>query len=284
MDSSIATDPRFKLLARQLGIDWRQAIGACFLVWLACYDRREEALSSDEIDIAADLEGFAAALEAVSLATVQKDGRLLIHGVKRRIEFLSEQASRGSRGGRASGASRSRASRGGNPNWIAGVSGTSNGTKDIEANASGTAQAHSLTLSPALALDLRDPPPSGGADRGQKEPDLSPSGARLADSLREQLLLAKPDHQLSRPEEWRARRPGWVKQCATLARKVGEQRAAAAISWVFGDQNGREWKYRIVVESPASLDEKLDRIERAMTAPRNGIRERKLDVDYTQEG
>ena len=101
MDSSIASDPRFKKLGRALGISWREAIGSCFLVWLACYERRAGEFPADEIDIAAEIDGFAEALVAVGLAHVVDDALIALHGVDQRIEFLLKQAEKGRRGGNA---------------------------------------------------------------------------------------------------------------------------------------------------------------------------------------
>ena len=50
MDSSIVTEGRFRLVAADLGITWREVVGSCFLVWMSCYERRSETLRIDEAD------------------------------------------------------------------------------------------------------------------------------------------------------------------------------------------------------------------------------------------
>ncbi len=107
MDSSIATDPRFKLLGRALGVSWREAIGSCFLLWLACYERRSKCFRKVEADIAAELEGFADALLKVGLASPGGAAdEVIVHGVEKRIEFLASQSKKGAIGGKKSGKSR----------------------------------------------------------------------------------------------------------------------------------------------------------------------------------
>ena len=146
MDSSIATDPRFKLLAKRLGITWREAIGSCFLLWLSCYDRRSKCFDKLEADVAAELDGFADALVASKLATDNGDDTIDVHGVEKRIEFLKKQAKKGSAGGKKSG--KSRASKSSKRE----AAPEANASAGPEANASDSAQAY--TLAPALAPDL----------------------------------------------------------------------------------------------------------------------------------
>ncbi len=137
--SSIATEPRFKLLGRELGKDWKQAVGSIFLVWLACYERRSVRLTIAEADIAAEHDGFAQALVRVGLAHSSSNGeQIVVHGVEQRIRFLIEQQERGAKGGKSSAKSRS----GG------GSAGNGGAQAPPEANASRAAQAYSPDLSP----------------------------------------------------------------------------------------------------------------------------------------
>jgi hypothetical protein len=143
MDSSVVSDPRFKLLGKRLGVSWRDALGTCFLVWLACYDRRSERMTPDEIDVAAETEAFASAMVSVGLAHYSADRKtVIVHGVTARIKFLKQQSARGKNGGKASGKNRR------NGNKDNGIGDEAN----AEANASGTAQAYSLALAQAQAL------------------------------------------------------------------------------------------------------------------------------------
>lgn len=157
MDSSIASDPRFKLLGKALGISWREAIGSCYLLWLACYERRSERFSEVEADASAEIDGFAKQLVAVGLA--HYDGaHVVIHGVCERIQFLRKQRIRGRTGGRKSGASRRRADSSGD------VQNEANASRAHEANASRTAQAYTpapapaLSPAPAQSQKTEDPP------------------------------------------------------------------------------------------------------------------------------
>lgn len=183
MDSSVASDPRFKMLGRILGVTWREAVGSCFLVWLTCYDRRSGRLTVAEVDIASEVDGFAEALVSVGLAhleaereasasanakqdetTLEKLQRVVvIHGVDERIEFLNKQREKGSKGGKSSGKARRnhRTEKDKQPE------------ANREADASRSAQAkreaysltHALALTPALAqTDPQTPaPPSADA-------------------------------------------------------------------------------------------------------------------------
>ena len=99
MDSSIATDPRFRLLARDLGRPLTEIVGALFFCWLACYERRSERLTIREADACAEIDGFAAAIASASLADIEGD-EVVFHGVTERIAFLVQQAKRGAKGGR----------------------------------------------------------------------------------------------------------------------------------------------------------------------------------------
>lgn len=103
MDSSIVSDPRFKLVAQALKVKWTEVIGSCFLVWLACYDRRSTCLRKVEADLAAEISGFSKALIDENLADEMGDGVVRIHGVEERIKFLLKQAESGAKGGKSKG-------------------------------------------------------------------------------------------------------------------------------------------------------------------------------------
>ena len=90
MDSSIATDVRFKVLAQDLGVSRNEVTGALFYLWLSCYERRKQTLSKRLADASADIKGFADALVDAELADDKGDS-IVIHGVKDRIAFLKKQ-------------------------------------------------------------------------------------------------------------------------------------------------------------------------------------------------
>jgi hypothetical protein len=105
VDAAVRSDPRFRILARNLGLPLAHALGHVLLVWFACYERREAVLPEDEIDTAAELEGFGAALVEARLAERQPDG-IWVRGVERRIGYLKGATEAGRRGGKMSGAAR----------------------------------------------------------------------------------------------------------------------------------------------------------------------------------
>jgi hypothetical protein len=144
MDSSILSDTRFKRLGKALGIPYQQAVGACFFVWLTCYEHRSEALEAVDIDLAADIEGFAEAMVKCKIA--HRDGdTIIVHGVTERIKFLNKQKVKGSSGGNAK-AQKTRVNK----------ANVADATRTPVADATGAALAYSpaLALTPALA-----PPP-----------------------------------------------------------------------------------------------------------------------------
>lgn len=147
MDSSIATDPRFRLLAADLSVTKQEVIGSCFLLWLSCYERRSERFKVDEADVAAERSGFAKALVRRGLAEFVDAETVLVHGVGARIGFLERQQERGARGGKKSGKSRRSAA----------AKIEANASAVPEANATSTAQAYTPAPSPAPAPTLLTP-------------------------------------------------------------------------------------------------------------------------------
>lgn len=163
MDSSIVSDPRFKIVAKRLGVSWREVIGSCFLLWLAAYERRSKCFSKIEADIAAELDGFSNALCVVGLADDNKDDTINVHGVDARISFLESQSRKGKKGGKNSGKSRHTTSE---ANALA--TPEAYASANAQANGSGSAQAYPLTLTPTLSLNT--PLPPKGEEREKNEP------------------------------------------------------------------------------------------------------------------
>ncbi len=159
MDSSIAFDPRFKMIAKSLGISLREVIGSCFLLWLHCYQSRSERLSVAQANASADVDGFAEAMIVAGLADEENvNGAvwLKVHGVKERIRFLTNQRSRGKAGGKASAKSKAAKA------VTANDSGQANAKQTLEqtlTQVSTTAQAYSPTPSPPLTPSP-DPTPA----------------------------------------------------------------------------------------------------------------------------
>ena len=101
VDSQVMTDARFKLMARRLGVPWQEVLGRCVVLWMACYESRRAALPSIEIDVTAELDGFADAMIATGLGVVNVDGLVTVCGARSRIEWLESQREKGARGGKS---------------------------------------------------------------------------------------------------------------------------------------------------------------------------------------
>lgn len=99
VDGAALDDPRFKRLGKALAVSWYEALGRCIAVWLVCYDRRAPCLEAEDVDIIAELEGFASALVSSGLAEAVGDDHLRMRGVTDRIEFLLRQVERGKASG-----------------------------------------------------------------------------------------------------------------------------------------------------------------------------------------
>lgn len=102
VDGEAIGDPRFKRLGRYLKIDWREALGRCFCLWLVAYERRTAIFSMEDVDIIAERDGFAKAMLRAELATAEPGNDALhLAGVDKRIEFLQRQTELGRAGGLA---------------------------------------------------------------------------------------------------------------------------------------------------------------------------------------
>jgi hypothetical protein len=107
IDDSVTRDPRVLRGARALGLSRREMIGTLIDVWAIAYDRATPFLPREDIDTAAELDGFAAVLERVGLARAEPEG-VRLAGVEERIDYLKKQAERGSKGGQVSAENRKR--------------------------------------------------------------------------------------------------------------------------------------------------------------------------------
>lgn len=119
--------------------------------------------------------------------------------------------------------------------------------------------------------DLDTSPPA------RRSAPIPPEAEQLADELRDLLVAEKPDHALAAEASWRSTRPAWAKQMATLLR-AGRDAAKASdlLAWVFGDQGGAEFRFR--VDSPKALKAKWDRVETAMAQRGRALQRRPLAV------
>lgn len=107
IDDRALRDPRILRLARAVGWSRRETIGALLDVWAVCYDRQTPQLLPQDIDIAAEHDGFCAAMVEVELARPARGNRLVhVCGVKDRIQYLASKREAGRVGGLKSAESR----------------------------------------------------------------------------------------------------------------------------------------------------------------------------------
>jgi uncharacterized phage protein (TIGR02220 family) len=99
IDDKALRDPRVLRLAKRLGWSRRETLGALLDVWAVCYDRVASVLEVEDVDAAAELEGFAEHMGHVGLADLVPEGAE-IRGAHKRIRYLANQAERGRAGGR----------------------------------------------------------------------------------------------------------------------------------------------------------------------------------------
>lgn len=112
VDDQAINEPRIRRMARRLGqqhgryLHHSEVLGRLIMVWMLCYSRRSPSLRLDDIDITADLDGFADAMLAEEMAdAIQGDGPayVRVRGVTERIAFLERQSERGRKGGKVAG-------------------------------------------------------------------------------------------------------------------------------------------------------------------------------------
>src|SRR5690242_6272914 len=82
VDSKALKDPRFRRMARELEINWHEALGLCIEVWNYAYEARSELLAGDDIDSIVDRAGVAVAMLGAGLAEVAGD-QLRLCGVRK---------------------------------------------------------------------------------------------------------------------------------------------------------------------------------------------------------
>lgn len=100
IDDMLGRDPRLLRLAKACGWSRRETAGCLVLdVWPLCYDRERPELFDIDIDIAADMDGFAQLMVNAGLAMRTKPGRVKISGARDRIKYLQGKREAGQRGG-----------------------------------------------------------------------------------------------------------------------------------------------------------------------------------------
>jgi hypothetical protein len=99
VDSQALRDPRFRRAAKRLQVSHHEVLARCIHVWMVCYERREPVITREDIDIAAELDGFTDALVSSELAESLTPNEIYVRGVSERIQWLEKQSERGKRSG-----------------------------------------------------------------------------------------------------------------------------------------------------------------------------------------
>ncbi len=203
MDSSIAHDSRFKILAKRLGIDLQKVAGCCFFAWLHCYETRSERVLCEELDVAAAIEKFSEHLIGVGLGDPDGDF-IIVHGVKERIKFLLGQEKRGRKGGQAkaqANAKRLLSKRSSeSPANAKRLLSKRSSESPTSAQAYSPAPAHSPPLAPA-------PPPSPDLKTEEKDISAKPSGGNEQTTV--VVTKTRPRDLLLGCDRWKS--PGPIK-------------------------------------------------------------------------
>lgn len=107
IDDKIGRDTRLMRLAKACGWSKRETAGCLVLsVWPLCYDRECAELEDVDVDVAADMDGFAQLMVNAGLATRVKPGWVRVSGSEERIKYLQTKRSAGQKGGIESGKTR----------------------------------------------------------------------------------------------------------------------------------------------------------------------------------
>ena len=106
IDDKVSRDPRVLRLSKLCSWSRRETVGCLLEVWSICYDRVTEYVEAIDVDLTAGLDGFSDHMITCGLATAHPQRGLRISGVKGRIDYLSNAAKAGRKGGIKSGESR----------------------------------------------------------------------------------------------------------------------------------------------------------------------------------
>ena len=99
LDSEMRNDPRIRKLTRALGEHRLLVHGRLIEVWWLCYEGITDVLRAEDVDDAAELDGFAVAMVASRLAEQLDAGHVRIVGAAKRIGYRLKQVDAGHRGG-----------------------------------------------------------------------------------------------------------------------------------------------------------------------------------------
>ncbi len=112
IDDMLGRDPRLLRLAKSCGWSRRETAGCLVLdVWPLCYDREKSDIADIDIDIAADMDGFAQLMVNSGLAVRVGPGKVRVSGAKKRIKYLQAKQASGYKGGLKSAEARNKESK-----------------------------------------------------------------------------------------------------------------------------------------------------------------------------
>ena len=112
IDDMLGRDPRLLRLAKACGWSRRETGGCLVLdVWPLCYDREKADIADIDVDIAADMDGFAQLMVNAGLAVRVSPTKVRISGAKKRIKYLQTKQASGYKGGLKSAEARRKESK-----------------------------------------------------------------------------------------------------------------------------------------------------------------------------
>lgn len=240
VDESALTDPRFRRLARYLAITFFEVIGRVVPVWMTAYNRRSATLTTEDVDIAADRDGFAAAMVRADLAEQVDELRVRVRGVTERIQFLMSQVSKAKR------------------RWDS----RSNANRDADVHA----EAHADADAPALPGDSR----SNAVGDAYSLALATGSGSK--DPARELAAVAIAEINKIAGSRYQADSAETVKNATTLARRgvatddVRRVIAAKWAEWSKSDQMRAQFKPSVLLRPNNFIRYREDLAARAMPA------------------
>lgn len=243
LDGGVYSSLRMAQLGAALGTSIYDAVGRMGHLWQTCTERQTAVLPELLVRTIVDPD-----LVVSADLGERVDGGIRIKGTTGRIEWYGKLQESGKKGAAK--------------RWKANPRKTNRVAIGSPSGTDGQPVVREIDIDPEVGS-------SSGSENG-KGVRGKPEAGELADCLREHLLAEKPDHDVGDASGWTARRAAWVRGFSALLRKGRTpERVREVMAWLFGDQGGTE--FRFVVESPSSLAEKWDRIEKAMARKSTAI-------------
>jgi len=196
IDDKLTRDPRAVRLGRIYGWRRQEAIGRLLDVFALTYDRERDVIPGEDIDIAAEQDGFAVSMELVGLAEKTPKG-YRVKGAAERIRYLQECRDSGRVGGIKSGESRRERSKG-------------NAKRPFKGNRSDPSEG-------SEGLGKPPPPPPPPPPVQERESASGASGSAVPDPPKRK----RTDRGVQIPEGWRPSTSSANQSTEADARKRG---------------------------------------------------------------